>query len=502
MSYTVNEIGTLTIETGGGFAGDWASGWSSSNYYHITDLDTAGSAQLHGFVLFYKGTQTDTASGGTVAIPLWGDKDNTGGLSFGVDNGVVSIGDGTTIHRGSTAVNDDAWHSIIFSYGETTVKAYVDGTLEVDITPSSSVMTTSIINAIGHAAGSVTGPAGIDGIQIYDRYLFDFMVADFEANIYAAENTPDIDTFLSGRSDVLTFVDARNWDGSGNIPDNILSADWTQSGTSKVTQDNIEALNMDGGVLSNTSTSTLGATHTYVFFIKWRATNTGWRTGYRGSTDHMFIVQDGTTNLGNYSNSNGSFRDSGYNISPDQWTSLIITSQASSGTVGTTTFYIDGISVGTTDRVKTGDFSSLGYSGQGPGKIAFAGIFDTILTSEEITELDGIMQYYIANGFTSSSSSSSSATFILENLITSNQKTHTLENYKPVNTDFVPIAVQTNDTMAIMEAQLGNTTLEDDIIFTKVYMNHNLDNEEDKLAHRVHVVVPFGFLQLVREKWS
>jgi len=181
MAFTVNEIGTLTIVTGGGFAGDYATGWSASNYYHITDLNTAGSAQLHSFVLFYKGTQTDAGSSGELAIPLFGDKDNTGGITLGIDGGYLAISDGTTITRGTTLINDDDWHSIIFAVGDSTVKGYADGVLEVNVTPSN--LSTVILNAIGNSAGATTYPTAIDGIQIYDRYLYQFMVDDFEANI-------------------------------------------------------------------------------------------------------------------------------------------------------------------------------------------------------------------------------------------------------------------------------------------------------------------------------
>lgn len=195
MAFTVNEIGTLTVVTGGGFAGDYATGWSATNYYHITDLDTAGSAQLHSFVIFYKGTQTDAGANGELAIPLFGDKDNTGGITLGIDGGYLAISDGTTITRGSTLINDDDWHPIIFAVGDTTVKGYADGDLEVDVTPSN--LSTVIINAIGNSAGASAYPSALDGIQIYDTFLFPFMVTDFQSNIYAGS---------SGDSLSFTFI--------------------------------------------------------------------------------------------------------------------------------------------------------------------------------------------------------------------------------------------------------------------------------------------------------
>ena len=501
MAYTVNEIGNLTVVTGGGFAGDYATGWSASNYYHITDLNAAGSAQLHSFVIFYKGTQTDAGSNGELAIPLFGDKDNTGGITLGIDGGYLAISDGTTITRGTTLINDDDWHPIIFAVGDTTVKGYADGVLEVDVTPSN--LSTVIINAIGNSAGATAYPSAIDGIQIYDLYMFPSMVADFQANIYLSVNPLDIDIFLSGRSDVLTFIDARNWSGSGNVSDNILSADWTPTSATKVTQDNIEAINIDGGYLSNTGTSTLGSTNTYVFFIKWRASNSGWRTGYRGSGDHQFIVQDGATDLGIYSNQNGSFRDSGYNIVPDTWTSLIITEQSTSGSYeGTSTYYINGTAVGTTDRVKTGnDFAGLGYSAQGPGKIAFAGIFNTVLTSAEITELDSIMQYYINNGFGAGAGSSNSdgPNFITDPIVKVNKVVE--GSYSYIDSDFPDISVQLAKVLGIKEDGIKNVSV-DPKNFIDVYVPQLYGNEQDLLSHKKRILRIFYQDIITKERWS
>jgi hypothetical protein len=498
MAFTVNEIGTLTVVTGGGFVGDYATGWSASNYYHITDLDTAGSAQLHSFVIFYKGTQTDAGANGELAIPLFGDKDNTGGITLGIDGGYLAISDGTTITRGTTLINDDEWHPIIFAVGDTTIKGYADGDLEVNVTPNN--LSTVIINAIGNSAGASAYPTALDGIQIYDRFLFPFMVDDFQNNITAGA-APSIDTFLSGRTDVLTFIDARNWSGSGNISDNILATDWTASSATKVTQNNIEAINIDGGVLSNTGTSTLGSTNTYVFLIKWRASNSGWRTGYRGSGDHQFIVEDRGTRIGIYSNQSGAFRSTGSSISPDTWQSLIITEQSSSGSyAGTSTYYINGTSIGTTDRVKTGnDFASIGYSGQGPGKIAFAGIFNTVLTAEEISELNTIMQYYITNGFPASGSSSLPFDFITDPMATYNRPI--TEALQFVEHGFQDTSVQSVKVLGNQEEAVRNVTALTENTFD-VYKTQLEGGEEDMQAHKKRILKIFYQEQITKEKWS
>ena len=63
-----------------------------------------------------------------------------------------------------------------------------------------------------------------------------------------------------------------------------------------------------GGVL----TEAVEYTHAYV--LKWRASDSGWRTLLRHNQDHCIIVKDGSKDLGMYSNRKGAFRDSGYDV--------------------------------------------------------------------------------------------------------------------------------------------------------------------------------------------
>lgn len=498
MTFTVNEIGTLTIEQTGGFSGNYATGWSAANYYHITDLDTAGSAQLHSFVVFYKGTQTDAGSNGELAIPLFGDKDNTGGITLGIDGGYLAISDGTTISRGSTLINDDVWHPIIFSVGNTTVKGYADGVLEVDVTPSN--LSTVIINAIGNSAGATAYPTALDGIQIYNLFLQPSMVAEFQANIYAPEAIDDPINDISGI--IARYTPDSFNTSTGEWEDTIGSNNATTSRGTVATKNT--ALGGYKVLYGGTGdgllfpTSILPSTYT-LFHV----------TRYSGGTEKRILIGNGGNWLsGHWDGNAGVAFHNGWLTSQTDYNGTdwsIYTDQNSlfrdAGTVRGTS----GGNASTRLGINSGDYTE--YSDWECAEII---VFNRLLSTSEIETVEDTLGWYYPNaGITSSfgarsgSSSSSSSNFIIDPIIISQQQTHeTVNTTVPINTDFVPIVVQTNDSMAIMEAQLGNTTLEDDIIFTKVYMNHELNNEEDKMNHRVQVVVPFAVAQKSREKWS
>ena len=64
---------------------------------------------------------------------------------------------------------------------------------------------------------------------------------------------------------------------------------------------------------------------TVIFFMKWRNSNSDWRTPLRSrNSDHQIIVQSGTRNLGMYDNGGNGFNDTGYDINqfPDWDTKL------------------------------------------------------------------------------------------------------------------------------------------------------------------------------------
>ena len=63
-----------------------------------------------------------------------------------------------------------------------------------------------------------------------------------------------------------------------------------------------------GGLLTD------GLEYTHAYLLKWRASDSGWRTLLRHNQDHCIIVKTGAKDLGMYSNRNGAFRDSGYDV--------------------------------------------------------------------------------------------------------------------------------------------------------------------------------------------
>jgi len=142
----------------------------------------------------------------------------------------------------------------------------------------------------------------------------------------------------------------------------------------------------------------LGRDYTLAVWVYWRSSDSGWRTLFRGSNDHTVIVRDGAKNLGMYSNRNGEFRDSGYDISNDMssWQLVVVTGHGDSSTAstGVSTFYTAEqgdptvTQRGTADRVASGTtFYRLGWSGQGPGKVAAAYQWSRILTLSEMNSL-------------------------------------------------------------------------------------------------------------------
>jgi hypothetical protein len=137
--------------------------------------------------------------------------------------------------------------------------------------------------------------------------------------------------------------------------------------------------------------------------MKWRASNSGWRTLLRNNNDHCIIVRSGARDLGMYSNRNAGFRDSGYNIVPQQkfWEVVLVTGKGSSATShnGVSTLYtIDGNTNkmkkrGTVDRVCSGNtYYRIGWPGQGPGKIARAMTWNRVLNTDEIQQVANTLQ--------------------------------------------------------------------------------------------------------------
>lgn len=192
----------------------------------------------------------------------------------------------------------------------------------------------------------------------------------------------------------LSCFDAANpkcLNPNGNINDLRGNFSWSRGGTvNNTVQDGITCFDMDNGYIETSATGLLGQYYTCFHLWKPRLTNTGWRTMYRNDNDHIGIIQDGTTNLGMFSNRNGAFRDSGYDIVPNVWQTWIIVGigNTATDTVGLLRHYVNGAWVGNNDRVGCGtDLYRFGWPGQGPGKIAIAGMANVAFDETEVAKL-------------------------------------------------------------------------------------------------------------------
>ena len=80
--------------------------------------------------------------------------------------------------------------------------------------------------------------------------------------------------------------------------------------------DTLPYWDLSSGFLERTGGGSLteGQYYTHAFVLKWRVSDSGWRTLLRHNQDHCIIVKTRAKDLGMYSNRKGAFRDSGYNV--------------------------------------------------------------------------------------------------------------------------------------------------------------------------------------------
>lgn len=188
---------------------------------------------------------------------------------------------------------------------------------------------------------------------------------------------------------------------SGNTLSDSYSPNWSTA-VNTATIDGKLCLNIDTTNKINMSGTAPVFGQYYTMFAGWypRVTDTGWRTFWRGDNDHNIIVQDGTKNLGMYSNRNGAFRDTGYDISI-AWQTIIVVGSGDSSTAstGTQSYYINGQFVGTTDRVASGtNSSSFGWSGQAPGYFTEFGFCNQAFSTSEIQDLHDSLSLGLSGG--------------------------------------------------------------------------------------------------------
>lgn len=201
---------------------------------------------------------------------------------------------------------------------------------------------------------------------------------------------------LPSTSSLIHLTDAANskhTTGSGVIKDATNNINWNRYTTVDVVEEGLPAFALTNSTdYLQTPNSILFAQY-YTCFYLWKplVNATSWKTLHRNVSDHVAIISSGDkTSLGMYSNRNGAFRDCGYDITNDVWQTLILTGTGDSidNPIGTTEFYVNGESVGSSDRVACGtNLYRLGWSGQPPGHIAITGVYNRKLLIEEIKTL-------------------------------------------------------------------------------------------------------------------
>eukprot|EP00808_Paulinella_micropora_P020117 g52821.t1 len=192
-----------------------------------------------------------------------------------------------------------------------------------------------------------------------------------------------------------TFLD-------NNVEDEISGQTWQAVSAPKVFWKGYDALDLNTqGLLvysERDNAHQIGSHHTFAAWVWWRDADTEYRTLFRNSDDHMPIINAGTKKLGMWSNRNGNFQDSGYEITNDMssW-QLVVATGVQSGAnsfEGTSTFYTAKSTDsrvtkrGTAARVLTGTtLMTLGFNGQGPGYVTSAMVWNRVLSEAEMNEL-------------------------------------------------------------------------------------------------------------------
>ena len=252
--------------------------------------------------------------------------------------------------------------------GRTTVRSTVDTGANLTLYPSSATITKQY--------GKMSNDVLLNGVSTQT------------VNAFVDANTPIHHLDIEGMGASAT-----------SCTDRILNsgaATWSSSvgsALAKGTYFGKDCINIDACNQISVSTSMGNLPQYYTMFAVWypRVTNSGWRTWWRGSNDHQPMINNNATDLGIYSNRNGNFHDTGYNISIG-WQTVIVTGagDTSTSSTGTSTYYINGTNVGTNPRVKSGTTGdSFGWSGQAPGYFMELGILGKLLNSTEIADLHG-----------------------------------------------------------------------------------------------------------------
>jgi len=216
-----------------------------------------------------------------------------------------------------------------------------------------------------------------------------------DSDLYNQQFSTVVSVVDSIVSRAVLDLNARGQVGS-NVYDTRNGMFWGAKAPIKI--DGVEAWNLDNSYLTRRDAGKeikITQHYTHVYWVKWRASDRGWRTGFRGNSDHCLIVRSGRKDMGMYANRNGGFRDSRYNIAPNQWRMVVVTANArsDSSVYGTSNFFVGTkdtppVARGKSDRTCAGTkYYRLAWPGQGLGKVARVLAFDYELTQPMINKL-------------------------------------------------------------------------------------------------------------------
>jgi hypothetical protein len=305
-------------------------------------------------------------------------------ISVDVDNTEIDGLDGTPLVVTATA-SDPEGFSLTYSYEVTA--GTLGGTTISQVGNVFTITPSSDSNDAGDITIAFKASDGINTAVVNRTFTIQFL--------------PTLTEFMDTRNP-LHLVEVGSVTSGTVFPDYYNSASWNSSSGSvgTVAGDTYPAgnyIDLETSYMElTTGSQTVGQNYTHFYMWRPRISDTNWRTLFRNSSHHLVIVNSGAKDLGMYANSAGNFRDTGYDITTD-WQTLIVIGQGASAntTSGTQTFYVNGVNVGTTDRVASGTTTyRIGWVGspnQSPGLINCAGMINTAISGSDINTLHQIL---------------------------------------------------------------------------------------------------------------
>ncbi|KAI8107435.1 hypothetical protein M9435_002464 [Picochlorum sp. BPE23] len=225
-------------------------------------------------------------------------------------------------------------------------------------------------------------------------------VDDWAQGVVSRRSPPPPPPSLATYASLVSLVSVSSQDLVENadktsITDLASGLEWNFGGSAALTsEDGVPCVDLTAGELIVDGIGpTLGKEYTLVYYFKPLLSSSTWRTLHFVTTRSLVLTQAETNDIGTYDS--GTFYDSGYDIVPNVWQTLIITNEGDDtvSKTGTSVWYSNDIQVGSLPRVGSGEvISRIGRGTQYPGHVAVAAVLNRILSRQEITNVHGILQ--------------------------------------------------------------------------------------------------------------